>query len=195
MNWRFSCLLVFIFSAISCHLIIPSKRSQLGYQSYDYWELNDSFRLIKFNPYNLGLRAQISKKKTFIVFLHDNRCRGTVCSRNTLLGILNGADSIELIPVVHDYLYDFSKSIRNRYAKEQIIYYTDAKIYGRTINSIKSWNEDVLKKFDPQYNMDSASYNFYFLDSLSGAKFYFYNKNVHSLKAVIDSSKCIAFKL
>ena len=83
------------------------------------------------------------------MFLHDNRCRGTVCSRNTLLDIVHGADSIELIPVVHDYIYDFSKSIRNRYGKEQIIYYTDTKIYRRRINPIKSWYADVLTKFDP----------------------------------------------
>ena len=188
-------LLICFLGIISCHLIIPSKHSQLGYQTYDYWTLDDSFHLAKFNPKNLASRVQLSKKKTFIVFLHDNRCSGTVCSRNSLLDIAHGADSIELIPVVHDYIYDFSKSIQNRYGKEQIIYYTDAKIYGRTINSIKSWYEDVLTKFDPKFNMDSAHYNFYFQDSSSGAKVYFYNQKTNGLKALLDSSKYILFKL
>ncbi len=190
-NWFI--LLFLICVCLSCHLVIPSKRSQLGYQSYDYWTLDDSFHLAKFNPKNLASRVQLSKKKTFIVFLHDNRCRGTVCSRNTLLDIVHGADSIELIPVVHDYIYDFSKSIRNRYGKEQIIYYTDTKIYRRRINPIKSWYADVLTKFDPQFNMDSACYNFYFQDSMSGAKIYFYNQNTSSLRTLIDSSKFILF--
>jgi hypothetical protein len=191
-SWKYLVLIALVFGFVSCHMIIPSKRSQLGYQSYDYWQL-DSIQLVKFNPKNLAARLQLSKKKKFIVFLHDNRCSGTVCTRNSLIDLTTGNDDFELIPVVHDYTYDFTKSIRNRYGKEQIIYYTDIKEYGRTYNTIKSWYENVLPTFDPKFQLDSTHYNFYFQDSLSGAKVYFYNQKASSLKALLDSSKFIPF--
>lgn len=193
-SWKYLVLIAFVSGFVSCHMIIPSKRSQLGYQSYDYWQL-DSIQLVKFNPKNLAARLQLSKKKKFIVFLHDNRCSGTVCTRNSLIDLTSGNENIELIPVVHDYTYDFSRSIRNRYGKEQIMYYTDGKEYGRPFNSIKSWYVNVLPKFDPKFQLDSTQYNFYFQDSLSGAKVYFYNQKTSSLKALLDSSKFIPFKL
>lgn len=112
-----------------------------------------------------------------------------------MIDLTSGNENIELIPAVHDYIYDFSKSIQNRFGKEQIIYYTDTKLYGKTINPIKSWYDDVLIKFDPKFQLNSTHYNFYFQDSLSGAKVYFYNQKTSSLKALLDSSKFIPFKL
>lgn len=66
-SWKYLVLIALVFGFVSCHMIIPSKRSQLGYQSYDYWQL-DSIQLVKFNPRNLAARFQLSKKKTYIVF-------------------------------------------------------------------------------------------------------------------------------
>ena len=46
---------------------MPSKKSQLGYQSFDYWEV-DSIKLEKFNPDHLKALVRSQHKKTLSFF-------------------------------------------------------------------------------------------------------------------------------
>lgn len=108
--------------------------------------------------------------------------------------VIKGQESIILIPVVHDYVYDFSKSIKNKYGKSQKIYYTDTKKYGRSINSIMSWHKKVLPQFIPNYHIEAPTNNFYHIDSMSNSRVYFYQKSVESLQQLLDSAQMVQLK-
>ena len=104
-------LLIILFSTIlSCSYIILSKKSQLGYQSFDYWEV-DSIKLEKFNPYHLKALVRSQHKKDLIVFQHYNSCGYTISLNEKLAEQSKGLNKLILLPVLHDYLYNFPNSI------------------------------------------------------------------------------------
>jgi hypothetical protein len=188
-------LWVYFFSSIfSCSYIIPSKKSQLGYQSYDYWEL-DTIKLEKFNPAHLKTLVRSQHKKDLIIFQHYNSCGYTISLNEKLAEQSKGFSNLILVPVVHDYLYNFQKSIQHPYGWAQTLYYTDKKLYGKTLNPINSWYKDVLSQFYTKQNIDSNDGNFYFNDSLSGCRIFFYHRKVDSLKYLFDSANQISYRL
>lgn len=188
-------LFIILFSTIlSCSYIIPSKKSQLGYQPSDYWEV-DSIKLEKFNPDHLKALVRSKHKKDLIVFQHYNSCGYTISLNEKLAEQSKGLNNLILVPVVHDYLYNFQKSIQHPYGRAQTLYYTDKKLYGKTLNPINSWYKNVLPQFYTKQNIDSNDGNFYFSDSLSGCRIFFYHRKVDSLKYLFDSAKQISYRL
>jgi len=193
-QFLYNFLLILVCSLfMSCSYLIPSKKSQLGYQSYDYWKV-DTIKLEKFNPSHLKTWVQNQSKMDYIVFQHYNSCGYSRTMNRRLAMQSKNGNNVILIPVVHDYLYNFQKAIQNPYGRSQTMYYSDKKLYGKTINSLKSWKDCVIPQFHPDFKSDSTQRNFYFIDSLTHSRIFFYHTRVDSLPDLLDSAIKISYR-
>lgn len=189
-------LLLFAICYTSCNYFIASKKSQLGYQKRNDF-VADSIQLRKFNTHTLSQLLKTSRKKYFIILHHNVHCTYVDrMNKDLLYQKIKIFDSIEILPVVHDYLYNFRQSIQSDFVNTQPIYYTDKKQFKKTINPNMGWKNEVLTFFKSSSRNDTSFYNFYFIDTTNGTKYvYFYNSEVESIEDLIFRSTLINYKL